>query len=65
MSAKCLRLHKFESTGLMTIAKSSDLTKKDEISKLNEYLELSKVRGPHEVSPNLSNSDNLIKLSGV
>lgn len=65
MSAKCLRLHKFESSGLITIAKSSDLTKEDEISKLNEYLELSKVRSPHEVAPNFSNSDNLTKLSGV
>lgn len=65
MSTKCLRLHKFESSGLMTIAKSSDLTKEHEISKLNEYLELSKIRGPHEVAPNFSNSDNLIKLSGI
>lgn len=65
MSAKCLRLHKFESSGLITIAKSSDLTKEDEISKLNEYLELSNVRSPHEVAPNFSNSDNLTKLSGV
>lgn len=65
MSAKCLRLHKFESSGLITIAKSSDLTKEDEISKLNEYLELSKVRSPHEVASNFSNSDNLTKLSGV
>lgn len=49
----------------MTIAKSSDLTKEDEINKLNKYLELSKVRDPHEVAPNFSNSDNLIKLSGI
>lgn len=49
----------------MTIAKSNDLTKEHEISKLNEYLELSKIRGPHEVAPNFSNSDNLIKLSGI